>query len=42
MNDQDKMFTAALGALEHLFKLSTNDNILVITDTYSAVNSRGI
>jgi len=35
MNNQDKIFTAALGALEHLFKLSTNDNILVITDTYS-------
>ena len=36
MNNQDKMFAAALGALEHLFKLSTNDNILVVTDTYSA------
>jgi len=30
------MFAAALGALEHLFKLSTNDNILFLTDTYSA------
>lgn len=37
MNNQNKMFAAALGALEHLFKLSTNDNILIITDTYSAV-----
>ena len=36
MNNQNKMFAAALGALEHLFKLSTNDNILVLTDTYSA------
>jgi len=36
MNNQNKMFTAALGALEHLFKLSTNDNILFLTDTYSA------
>lgn len=35
MNNQDKMFAAALGALEHLFKLSTSDNILVLTDTYS-------
>lgn len=36
MNNQNKMFTAALGALEHLFKISKNDNILVVTDTYSA------
>ena len=36
MNNQDKMFTAALGALEHLFKLTINDNILIVTDTYSA------
>ncbi|MEW6196904.1 MAG: aminopeptidase [Bacteroidota bacterium] len=37
MNNRNKMFAAALGALENLFKLSTNDNILVLTDTYSAV-----
>jgi leucyl aminopeptidase (aminopeptidase T) len=36
MNNQNKMFAAASGALEHLFTLSTNDNMLVLTDTYSA------
>lgn len=36
MNNQNKLFAAALGALEHLFKLSADDTILVITDTYSA------
>lgn len=36
MNDQNKMYNAASGALEHLFKLSANDSILVLTDTYSA------
>lgn len=36
MSNQNKMFAAALGALEHLFKLSANDNILFLTDTYSA------
>jgi len=36
MNNQNKMFAAASGALEHLFALSTNDSILVLTDTYSA------
>ncbi|MBI5474195.1 MAG: aminopeptidase [Ignavibacteriae bacterium] len=36
MNDQNKMLAAASGALDHLFKLTTNDNILVITDSYSA------
>ncbi len=36
MNNQNKMFTAALGALEHLFKLSTNDSMLILTDTYNA------
>ena len=35
MTNQNKMFVAASGALEHLFKLSSNDNILVLTDTYS-------
>ena len=35
MNNQNKMFTAALGVLEQLFRISTNDNILVLTDTYS-------
>ena len=35
MNKQNKMSAAALGALEHLFRLSTNDNILILTDTYS-------
>ncbi len=37
MNNQSKMFEAALGALENLFKLSINDKMLVLTDTYSAV-----
>ena len=36
MNNQNKMFTAALGALEHLFKFTQSDKILVVTDTYSA------
>lgn len=35
MNNQRKMFVAALGALEHLFKLSTNESILILTDTYT-------
>lgn len=36
MNNRNKMHAAALNALEHLFKLSANDNILILTDTYSA------
>ena len=35
MNNQNKMFAAASGALNHLFKLSKNDKILVLTDSYS-------
>jgi aminopeptidase len=36
MNNQNKMFSAASGALEHLFKLTPNDTILFLTDSYSA------
>ena len=34
---QDEMISAASGALEHLFRLSGNDKILILTDSYSAV-----
>jgi aminopeptidase len=33
---QDKMISAASGALEHLFRLSGYDKILILTDSYSA------
>jgi leucyl aminopeptidase (aminopeptidase T) len=36
MDKQNKMIAAASGALENIFELSTNDKILILTDTYSA------
>ena len=36
MNNRDKMLSAASGALEHLCKISANDKVLILTDTYSA------
>lgn len=36
MNDKNKMISAASGALEHLFKISEKDKVLILTDTFSA------
>lgn len=36
MNDKNKMICAASGALEHLFKISVKDKVLILTDTFSA------
>jgi leucyl aminopeptidase (aminopeptidase T) len=35
MNNRNEMLAAASGALEHLFKLSANDKVLILTDNYS-------
>jgi len=34
-NNFDKMISAASGALEHLFKISTDDKVLILSDGYS-------
>ena len=36
MNNYNKMLTAASGAMEHLFKISEKDKVLILTDTYSS------
>ena len=36
MNNHNKMFSAASAALEYLFKISENDNVLILTDAHSA------
>ena len=36
INLRDKMVTAASGALEFLFNIQQNDNVLILTDSYSS------
>jgi leucyl aminopeptidase (aminopeptidase T) len=36
INNSDKMVSAASGALEHLFKISADDKVLILTDTYTS------
>ncbi len=36
MNNHHKMLAAASAAMEYLFKISASDNVLILTDTYSA------
>ena len=35
MNNHNKMFSAASAALEYLFKISENDDVLILTDAHS-------
>lgn len=36
MNKMNEMISAASGALEHLFKISTDDKVLILTDSYTS------